>query len=313
MKPVTTMSDTPRLGKGRAANLALVLLISSGVSISLISFTLVWKLQKRTHALELQTDSVLAKPGPDYFGTTMNWQPWAALVGGLLLTSIGAVIIADRRRVRENLRRLNEELDLRVLERAAKVETANTQLLNVISERERTEEALRESEQRFRTMADTAPVMIWMSGPDKLCTYFNQGWLEFTGRTLEQEMGNGWAEGVHPDDLGRCLDTYVTAFDARQRFTMEYRLRRCDGEYRWILDSGTPRVGPEGAFSGYIGSGVDITEQKQAMEALRERQTILSSFYDASSMMMGVADGGHPARGHGRGPDPGPASHERAT
>jgi PAS domain S-box-containing protein len=124
-------------------------------------------------------------------------------------------------------------------------------------------------------MADTAPVMIWMSGPDKLCTYFNKTWLEFTGRSMEQELGNGWAEGVHPDDFQRCLEVYEAAFDARQQFRMEYRLRRFDGEYRWILDNGTPRYVPDSIFLGYIGSCIDITDHKQSEEALREKEEAL--------------------------------------
>ena len=132
--------------------------------------------------------------------------------------------------------------------------------------RRQAERSVRESEERFRLMANAAPVLIWMSGIDKLCTYFNQGWLEFTGRTLQQEMGNGWAEGVHADDLKGCLDIYTEAFDRREPFRMEYRLRRHDGQYRWILDTGIPRFNGNGSFAGYIGACIDITEVKQAEE-----------------------------------------------
>jgi PAS domain S-box-containing protein len=137
-----------------------------------------------------------------------------------------------------------------------------------ITERKRAEEALRESEGRFRLVANTAPVMIWTSGLDKLCDYFNMPWLEFTGRPLEAELGNGWAEGVHPEDLTLCLDTYTKAFDARQPFKMQYRLRRQDGEYRWIVDVGVPRFNGGGSFAGYIGSCIDNTDRKLAEEAL---------------------------------------------
>ena len=138
-----------------------------------------------------------------------------------------------------------------------------------ITERKRAEQALRESQQRFRLMADAAPVLIWMSGTDKLCTWFNKSWLDFVGRPIEQELGNGWADNVHADDYDRCLKTYVTAFDARESFRMEYRLRRHDGEYRWVLDSGIPRYGAGREFAGYIGSCIDITDRKHAEEALR--------------------------------------------
>ena len=133
-----------------------------------------------------------------------------------------------------------------------------------ITEQRRAERVLRESEDRFRTMADGAPVMMWMSGVDKLCTDFNRGWLTFTGRSIEQELGNGWAEGVHPDDLQRCLAVYVEAFDKRQPFYMEYRLRRYDGKYHWINDAGSPRFLADGTFAGYIGCCVDINDRKSA-------------------------------------------------
>jgi PAS domain S-box-containing protein len=139
-----------------------------------------------------------------------------------------------------------------------------------LTERKRTETKLRESEARFRLVADTAPVLIWMSGTDRLCNYFNQSWLDFTGRPLEAELGDGWAAGVHRADVDACFKTYSEAFDRRQSFRIEYRLRRHDGEYRWILDSGVPRFGPDGAFVGYIGSCMDVTDHKLAEAALAD-------------------------------------------
>jgi len=129
-------------------------------------------------------------------------------------------------------------------------------------------EVVQESEQRFRLVANTAPVMIWLSGPDKLCTYVNQTWLDITGRPLEAEIGNGWLERIHPDDMRTCLETYTKSFDRRESFTMQYRLRRSKGDYRWVLDRGVPRFDPDGSFEGYIGSCIDITDCKLAEEAL---------------------------------------------
>jgi len=138
---------------------------------------------------------------------------------------------------------------------------------------------LSESEQNYRTLADSGQALIWTAGTDKLCYYFNRVWFEFTGRTIDQEMGNGWAEGVHPDDLNQCLDIYVRAFDRREKFSMEYRLRRHDGEYRWLLDDGCPRYNSNGEFIGYIGHCLDITVSKQAKEALQISELNFRTLY----------------------------------
>ncbi|AFZ24593.1 PAS domain S-box [Cylindrospermum stagnale PCC 7417] len=159
--------------------------------------------------------------------------------------------------------------------------------LAALRDRQQAYEAQQESEARFEILADSAPVLIWMSGLDKLCYYFSQAWLDFTGRTLEQEMGNGWLEGVHPDELEHCIDTYATAFDARQKFMMEYRLRRFDGEYRWILDIGVPRFTPDGSFVGYVGSCIDITERKH-FEA--ERAQLLAREQQQTRLLQKLAE-----------------------
>jgi PAS domain S-box-containing protein len=143
-------------------------------------------------------------------------------------------------------------------------------LAALAEEHEQAAQVVRESEERFRLVANTAPVMIWMAGTDRLCTYVNQPWLEFAGRPLEDELGNGWVESVHPEDLNRCMHTYTQAFDRRESFQMEYRLRRHDGQYRWFSDIGVPRFNPDHSFAGYIGSATDVTERKLAQESLAD-------------------------------------------
>ena len=138
-----------------------------------------------------------------------------------------------------------------------------------ITAQRRNEQALRESEQRYQTVTDASPVMIWMSGIDQLCYYFNKGWLDFVGRTLDQEAGKGWLEHVHADDRDRCVQVYVSSFDARRPFEMEYRLRHHSGRYRWIFDRGVPRFKPDGTFEGFVGACLDIHDRKSATERIR--------------------------------------------
>jgi len=139
-----------------------------------------------------------------------------------------------------------------------------------VTDRVAAQQALRESEARFRNMADTAPVMIWVADASGVSTYFNKQWLDFTGKTMKAEVNDGWSKGIHPDDRDLCLATFETSFEQRKQFEMEYRLRRHDGEYRWILDSGTPRFSADGSFMGFIGSCMDITERKESERELRQ-------------------------------------------
>lgn len=163
--------------------------------------------------------------------------------------------LVARVRTHLELRRLRIHLEERVAERTAE---------------------LIDSEERFRAIADAAPVMIWISGADKLCTFFNQRWLEFTGRSMDEELGDGWAAGVHPSDFDHCLAIYTSSFDARTPFEMEYRLQRSDGEYRWLLDRGVPRYSPKNDFLGYIGSCIDVSDRKQMQEAMFAAQKLES-------------------------------------
>ena len=122
----------------------------------------------------------------------------------------------------------------------------------------------------YRLLVEHSPVMIWRADKTKKCDYFNAVWLDFTGRTMHQEFGDGWAEGVHPDDFERCLKIYISSFDLRIPFEMEYRLRRYDGVYRWIFDRGVPYGDDRGEFLGYIGSCVDVTARVEAQRALHD-------------------------------------------
>ena len=139
-----------------------------------------------------------------------------------------------------------------------------------ITAQRKAERALRDSEQLYRDVVDNGQALIWLSGLNMECHHFNQPWLRFTGRSLEQEVGNGWTEGVHPEDLERCLTAYVSAFNRREKFSMAFRLRRHDGVYRWMIDDGAPRFDSKGIFIGYVGHCLDITAQKEVEEQVRE-------------------------------------------
>ena len=146
-----------------------------------------------------------------------------------------------------------------------------------VTDRVRAEQALKESERRFRLLADTAPVLIWMSDPGGRSTFLNQPWLDFTGRPLAEQLGDGWIESIHPGDRVAFVEAYRTAVSARAPLRAEFRLRRVDGEYCWVLGSGVPRVEADGSFTGFIGSGVDITAIRQSREALERARDGLAA------------------------------------
>jgi PAS domain S-box-containing protein len=243
--------------RSRALHLEGMILIAGLVLVSYVVFT-------------LPEDS----RSPALFYTLVPFLLWSALRFGWLGVSTSLVAVSSLsiwgavhgRGPFSNLVPLTNPLPLQMF----LVFTSITfmVLAAVAEQHEQAVHVVRESEERFRLVANTAPVMIWMSGPDKLCNYFNQPWLQFTGRPFQAELGNGWMEGVHSEDLQRCLQIYSQAFDERQSFAMEYRLRRGDGEYRWIFDIGVPRLNSDGSFAGYIGSCLDITDRKLAQEAL---------------------------------------------
>jgi PAS domain S-box-containing protein len=171
-------------------------------------------------------------------------------------------------------------------------------LAALAAEHKQSTQALRESEERFRLIANRVPVMIWMSETDKRLTFFSNTWLAFTGRSKREEFSQGWTSGIHLDDLGPYQRAYATAFDARKEFSLEYRLRRFDGEYRWLVDTGVPRFESNGVFCGYIGTCMDVTDHRLCESASqdfngrlimaqeRERTKIARELHDDLSQRM---------------------------
>ena len=240
--------------------------------------------QEFTHMFGYEPDEVFERPINDLIVPEKDVESSRAYT--LQLKQGGRVEVETVRK-----RKDGTEVDVSLLAvpvtLASGEQIVNYAIYRDITERKRAEERLRESEARFQAMADTAPVLIWMTGTDGLCNYFNKPWLDFTGRTMEQEVGTGWIEGVHPDDVQGCFDGFLPAFHARQPFRIEYRLRRADGEYRWVIESGIPRYTGAGEFAGYIGSNIDITDLKHAeeeRERLRQLQADLAHINRVTTM-----------------------------
>ncbi|NOS86438.1 MAG: PAS domain S-box protein, partial [Ignavibacteria bacterium] len=191
-------------------------------------------------------------------------------------------LIRNKNETDELLKRSYEELEEKVEERTSELKNSNENLVIEINNRKKIEDSLRESESRFREMADSAPALIWISGTDKKCEYFNKGWLDFRGRTLEKEIGNGWVEGIYQEDLEKCLSTYAASFESREPFEIEYRLQTAEGDYRWILSRGIPRY-TGGDFSGYIGIAIDIQEKKRTERYLKIQYLVSRTLTEAES------------------------------
>ena len=202
---------------------------------------------------------------------------------GQFVSSRSTVIdITERKRADQALRTSHQALEGLVTERTEALRLTNQRLEAELIQTRQAQAALQSSELRFRLMANHAPVLIWISDLSKGCIWFNKPWLEFVGRSLHEETGRGWTQNIHPDDFDYCLKVYDSSFEARREFKMSYRLRRHDGEWRWLLDHGVPRVDGENVFVGFIGSCIDITEHKEALAAARDSEQRLSSIFGSA-------------------------------
>ena len=159
-----------------------------------------------------------------------------------------------------------------------------------ITEEKQQEQELKNSVELFTSMADNVPAMIWMSGDDKFADFFNKTWLEFTGRTIEQEKNEGWVQNVHPDDAEKCLKDYRDSYKRQVGFYTEYRLRRHDGQYRWIADNSVPRHNQDGSFAGFISACIDIDDQKNFSEKILESELKLKTISNASPVGLWMTD-----------------------
>lgn len=196
---------------------------------------------------------------------------------------ISEKLIKNKNKAESLLLTSYEELEKRVDERTLELKESNKKLYKEIDVRKKTEETLRESEQRFRLLADSAPVLIWISDKDNAFTYFNKAWFDFTGRSIKEESGNGWTLGIHPDDLRKCLEIIESSFNDRVSFEMEFRLRNAGGDYLWLLNNGIPRYeGKE--FAGYIGSCIDINVRKKHERFLKIQYDVSKTLIESNSL-----------------------------
>ncbi|MFW5721235.1 MAG: PAS domain S-box protein, partial [Bacteroidota bacterium] len=161
---------------------------------------------------------------------------------------------------------------------------------NSLDENAEYQKKLEVNEEKYRSMIEDSPVMIWESGTDAKCIYFNKRWLDFRGREMDEEIGDGWTEGVHPDDYENCVNSYLKAFEKREKFKLEYRLKNADGVYRWILDIGTPQFQTDGSFKGYIGSCIDITEQKLFEQIQKEKEAFYYALFEKNKAVKLLID-----------------------
>jgi PAS domain S-box-containing protein len=216
----------------------------------------------KIHPTFLPAQALFLFPEPTYFPSITILEQWSVytwrMIGVLTLVFLQALLIA-----------------VLLLNRA---------------KRRRAEEELRLSETQFRDMADTSSVMIWISDINKLCTYFNRSCMDFTGRTFEQLLGEGWLEVVHEEDRAKCIAAYTLGYERREPFVWDYRVQNAAGEFRWLYSTGAPRFASDGEFLGYIGSAVDITDRKLAEQAVRESETLFRHMADFSAMLIWTAD-----------------------
>ena len=277
-----------------------------GKRILLVEDEAITALDLRTSLVQLGYEvPAVVQRGEDVMRRASELRPDIILMDILLEGTVSGIDAAEevRRTLRTPVIFLTAHSDPETIARAARAEpfgylskpcsmTDLTSTIEIALYKSAADARIRESEERFRVMADSAPVLIWMTGPDGKCTFVNRPWLEFTGRTLAQELGEGWAEALHPDDRRQAGEVYASALAARCRFEMEYRLRRGDGEYRVVLERAEPRFESTGAFAGFVGSSVDITERRAIEDALRESEEKYSQLVQNASEAIFVGQDG---------------------